>query len=606
MKTTRLIISALLLVLSVNCFAQKEFNRKKVQRTIHACEEYAAKGQLEEARDKITELSHCFMGEYPSLKSSRAGDQIRTLAFRYSTLAAIVLALSITEAADSDDYNDYVVLDEWVSDFYEAWKKSDILMRQRRYSGTREKYELYFKNRYKDTDSAEKSFEMWCDTYFYFGMYSYLFYSRRWAFHVTDLYPTSGHPDDDYSEKMISRFYGTLSDNSRKFRQSQIQYDSLLDSGSPDCYHINMVRISAIYPLSVQRDVNITWLINEDRFDALYKENEGLAMYYVDFCSAPDPHEFLVEHGYDYRPTFDQLSEEGKIEYANIISSYRPEEAQSISEFSHYMKHHEENLLRWNFTEEEYLSEREKYNDWDSFYSAMDLRAEQNAARYAEIKRQQKLEAERIAEAKRIEDERQAEIRREAEARRIAELNSERAKIIDAYKPLIEKELSANEYSKADSLANEAIYKSGGGNAYLYAVKAQCYCELNFPDEEDIEIYDVESMFNAYSKEAEELLKLADKALNYDPYCGMANLYKGIACIRLRRPLEAVDALKAALPYYYNHSKGVCYYNLGVAYGNAGMYKEAVENMKEAYKHLSVDRLKRKALSQIEKYGKKL
>ena len=79
-------------------------------------------------------------------------------------------------------------------------------------------------------------------------------------------------------------------------------------------------------------------------------------------------------------------------------------------------------------------------------------------------------------------------------------------------------------------------------------------------------------IFNENSKSIETLMQ----AIRIDPDYGKAHYNLGVAYGKSGMYREAIESYKQAIGI--NPDYGKAHYNLGVAYGNSGMYREAIES----------------------------
>ena len=154
------------------------------------------------------------------------------------------------------------------------------------------------------------------------------------------------------------------------------------------------------------------------------------------------------------------------------------------------------------------------------------------------------------------------------------------------YKRQIMPYITSNDWNEADKFAAEALSNLPEGDAFLYYVRAKAYYLNNL----DFEVEDSENMtdyFKAYRREAEHLAELCRKSITCDPSDGNeAYFYRGLAYIVLGRANDAAnDFMRCARG---NESiKAVCYYNIGIAYKNAGRYNAALDQFKNARQYFS-------------------
>jgi len=173
------------------------------------------------------------------------------------------------------------------------------------------------------------------------------------------------------------------------------------------------------------------------------------------------------------------------------------------------------------------------------------------------------------------------------------------------YKRQIMPYITSNDWNEADKFAAEALYNLPEGDAFLYYVRAKAYYLNNL----DFEVEDSENMtdyFKAYRREAEHLAELCRKSITCDPSDGNeAYFYRGLAYIVLGRANDAAnDFMRCARG---NESiKAVCYYNIGIAYKNAGRYNAALDQFKNARQYFSDADNKERCLRKIKECQQKI
>lgn len=173
------------------------------------------------------------------------------------------------------------------------------------------------------------------------------------------------------------------------------------------------------------------------------------------------------------------------------------------------------------------------------------------------------------------------------------------------YKRQIMPYIIRNDWNEADKIAAEALYNLPEGDAFLYYVRAKAYYLNNL----DFEVEDSENMtdyFKAYRREAEHLAELCRKSITCDPSDGNeAYFYRGLAYIVLGRANDAAnDFMRCARG---NESiKAVCYYNIGIAYKNAGRYNAALDQFKNARQYFSDADNKERCLRKIKECQQKI
>ena len=173
------------------------------------------------------------------------------------------------------------------------------------------------------------------------------------------------------------------------------------------------------------------------------------------------------------------------------------------------------------------------------------------------------------------------------------------------YKRQIMPYITSNDWNEADKFAAEALSNLPEGDAFLYYVRAKAYYLNNL----DFEVEDSENMtdyFKAYRREAEHLAELCRKSITCDPSDGNeAYFYRGLAYIVLGRANDAAnDFMRCARG---NESiKAVCYYNVGIAYKNAGRYNAALDQFKNARQYFSDADNKGRCLRKIKECQQKI
>ena len=173
------------------------------------------------------------------------------------------------------------------------------------------------------------------------------------------------------------------------------------------------------------------------------------------------------------------------------------------------------------------------------------------------------------------------------------------------YKRQIMPYIISNDWNEADKFAAEALSNLPEGDAFLYYVRAKAYYLNNL----DFEVEDSENMtdyFKAYRREAEHLAELCRKSITCDPSDGNeAYFYRGLAYIVLGRANDAAnDFMRCARG---NESiKAVCYYNIGIAYKNAGRYNAALDQFKNARQYFSDADNKERCLRKIKECQQKI
>ncbi|WP_300797570.1 hypothetical protein [uncultured Alistipes sp.] len=173
------------------------------------------------------------------------------------------------------------------------------------------------------------------------------------------------------------------------------------------------------------------------------------------------------------------------------------------------------------------------------------------------------------------------------------------------YKRQIMPYITSNDWNEADKFAAEALSNLPEGDAFLYYVRAKAYYLNNL----DFEVEDSENMtdyFKAYRREAEHLAELCRKSITCDPSDGNeAYFYRGLAYIVLGRANDAAnDFMRCARG---NESiKAVCYYNIGIAYKNAGRYNAALHQFKNARQYFSDADSKERCLRKVKECQQKI
>lgn len=173
------------------------------------------------------------------------------------------------------------------------------------------------------------------------------------------------------------------------------------------------------------------------------------------------------------------------------------------------------------------------------------------------------------------------------------------------YKRQIMPYITSNDWNEADKFAAEALSNLPEGDAFLYYVRAKAYYLNNL----DFEVEDSENMtdyFKTYRREAEHLAELCRKSITCDPSDGNeAYFYRGLAYIVLGRANDAAnDFMRCARG---NESiKAVCYYNIGIAYKNAGRYNAALDQFKNARQYFSDADNKERCLRKIKECQQKI
>lgn len=173
------------------------------------------------------------------------------------------------------------------------------------------------------------------------------------------------------------------------------------------------------------------------------------------------------------------------------------------------------------------------------------------------------------------------------------------------YKRQIMPYITSNDWNEADKFAAEALSNLPEGDAFLHYVRAKAYYLNNL----DFEVEDSENMtdyFKAYRREAEHLAELCRKSITCDPSDGNeAYFYRGLAYIVLGRANDAAnDFMRCARG---NESiKAVCYYNVGIAYKNAGQYNAALDQFKNARQYFSDADNKGRCLRKIKECQQKI
>lgn len=173
------------------------------------------------------------------------------------------------------------------------------------------------------------------------------------------------------------------------------------------------------------------------------------------------------------------------------------------------------------------------------------------------------------------------------------------------YKRQIMPYITSNDWNEADKFAAEALSNLPEGDAFLYYVRAKAYYLNNL----DFEVEDSENMtdyFKAYRREAEHLAELCRKSITCDPSDGNeAYFYRGLAYIVLGRANDAAnDFMRCARGN--ESTKAVCYYNIGIAYKNAGRYNAALDQFKNARQYFSDADNKERCLRKIKECQQKI
>lgn len=276
--------------------------------------------------------------------------------------------------------------------------------------------------------------------------------------------------------------------------------------------------------------------------------------------------------------------------YAEAISVWRPEEAFEISENSEYLKLHQKNLKKWNMTEDEYQRSRASFGSWDEFYSYIEIH-ERNIVR----SRQEEAESRRRSE-------RDAQIReneRRAEARQYDKV------IADEYKPRIVSAMSKGDYSGAERLANEALGKMKGGDAYMYYVLAHVYyrktLDFDLGAHEDAYEY-----FRAYRSEALRLVDMCNRSLDLDGTSSNdAYFIRGLAYVVLGYTDSAISDFGRLSERPGETGAAACY-NIGIASKNAKRWSSAIEAFKRARERSLSESIRSKSLAHIKTCREKL
>ena len=173
------------------------------------------------------------------------------------------------------------------------------------------------------------------------------------------------------------------------------------------------------------------------------------------------------------------------------------------------------------------------------------------------------------------------------------------------YKRQIMPYITSNDWNEADKFAAEALSNLPEGDAFLYYVRAKAYY-LNNLDFEEEDSENMTDYFKAYRREAEHLAELCRKSITCDPSDGNeAYFYRGLAYIVLGRANDAAnDFMRCARG---NESiKAVCYYNVGIAYKNAGQYNAALDQFKNARQYFSDADNKERCLRKIKECQQKI
>ena len=173
------------------------------------------------------------------------------------------------------------------------------------------------------------------------------------------------------------------------------------------------------------------------------------------------------------------------------------------------------------------------------------------------------------------------------------------------YKRQIMPYITSNDWNEADKFAAEALSNLPEGDAFLYYVRAK----PDYLNNLGFEVEDSDNMpdyFKAYRREAEHLAELCRKSSTCDPSDGNeAYFYRGLAYIVLGRANDAAnDFMRCARG---NESiKAVCYYNIGIAYKNAGRYNAALDQFKNARQYFSDADNKERCLRKIKECQQKI
>lgn len=276
--------------------------------------------------------------------------------------------------------------------------------------------------------------------------------------------------------------------------------------------------------------------------------------------------------------------------YAKAIAPERPEEAFEISGNPEYLKRHQRNLGKWNFTEIEYQKVRAGFDNWDSFYAFMKGR-EKDVAFERELKAMERRRDERYEQARRRE--------RADEAKRRDKT------VLDDYKPRVAKAMSNDDYLGAERLAGEALGKMSGGDAYLYYVRAYAYYKktLDF----DLGTHEnAHEYFLAYRNEAHHLVEMCNRSLNLDSTSSNdAYFVRGLAYIVLGYTDSAISDFER-LSARSDETGAVSCYNIGIAAKNAKRWSAAIEAFKRARERSSSDSIRSKSLTHIKTCQEKL
>lgn len=276
--------------------------------------------------------------------------------------------------------------------------------------------------------------------------------------------------------------------------------------------------------------------------------------------------------------------------YAEAISVWRPEEAFEISENSEYLKLHQENLKKWNMTEDEYQRSRASFGSWDEFYSYIEIR-ERNIARSRQAEAESRRRSERDAQMR--------ENERRAEARQYDKV------IADEYKPRIVSAMSKGDYSGAERLANEALDKMKGGDAYMYYVLAHAYYRktLDF----DLGAHEnAHEYFRAYRSEALRLVEMCNRSLGLDGSSSNdAYFIRGLAYVVLGYTDSAISDFERLSDRPGETGAAACY-NIGIAAKNAKRWGSAIEAFKRARERSSSESMRSESLTHIKSCREKL
>ena len=276
--------------------------------------------------------------------------------------------------------------------------------------------------------------------------------------------------------------------------------------------------------------------------------------------------------------------------YAKAIAPERPEEAFEISGNPEYLKRHQRNLGKWNFTEIEYQKVRAGFDNWDSFYAFIKGREKDIAFRNE------------LREMKRRRDERYEQARRRERA---DEVKRRDKTVLDDYKPRVAKAMSNDDYLGAERLAKEALGKMSGGDAYLYYACAYAYykktLDFDLGTQENAHEY-----FLAYRNEAQHLVEMCNRSLNLDSTSSNdAYFVRGLAYIVLGYTDSAISDFER-LSARSDETGAVSCYNIGIAAKNAKRWSSAIEAFKRARERSSSDSIRSKSLTHIKTCQEKL